>query len=1065
MLPLCSHSAALVLSNSMDNLHGNWQFKTDPNNNGEREGWRLPAYNDKNWQALAVPAAWESQGITEYDGIAWYRLRFTVPASWAGQELVLSMPSIDDMDRTFFNGKLIGETGKNFKVPVLVQRRYKIKPALVRPGKENVLAVRVFDGGGPGGISGSPVFLLPLKSLSVPLKLPTADRPLAARFANPPANARILKIIHSWPDAAEAQSMLIRSLISTGFGGVVSNVSFTDYLKSEDRWKDFVRAVTAAKKSGMTLWIYDEKGYPSGTAGGLTMQGHPEWEVQGLLSNDTVTNGELVNVKVPSGKLILAVAFPESQGQIDPSKPIDLSSSISNQQLTWQAPAGRWHIMVVTNDRLFDHTYNSASLGDKLPYINLLMPEPTARFIELTHQAYANHLGDDLGKWFVSTFTDEPSLMNSFLPGSEFRGLPWAPNLPTEFKKRHGYDIEPLIPLLLAESGSKGKKVRYDFWQTIGELVSENYFGQIQEFCHKHNFFSGGHLVQEEPILDNVACYGNFFSCIRRLDAPSMDCLTSSPPEVPWQDARLISSIAELGGKTVTMCETSDFGQVYRTGGDKRPLVNVTESEIRGTCNRLMLGGINTITSYYTFNGITGEQLRRINDWVGRCNTMLAGGYRTADIAVLYPAESIWPKFVPARVGPSDSAAANQVSQAYDAVTATLYAADRDFSYVDVPALEKATIDKGAFTHGDLNWRVLVLPAVDTLPVKIWEKIAEFWKSGGVVIAAGALPQNSESEFPSAHVTELATEIFGNPTGISVQTNPAGGVAIYMPKGSESMLATVIDTVLEKDIKLPGSRTPIRSTHRRINGYDLYFVINDSAAPWEGTVDLLGNGPGENWDPATGKTTAIKSAKSINLKLEPYGGTIYRFKSAKKSQRITAASGVISGPVSTPLPIVEPAIAAGEFVRATVESDKSHSTSEIPAWHTSATITRSKVDTFSMLAFNYPKALDLSKAEYISIDAWMPEDQTIATKLLMIIRDSAGAEYYVDTGISLNSAGHNQVSIPINRLQPAPWATGKGELNLKSINTIVVGWGGYLGTEGEKLDYTLAIPQTGVMGK
>lgn len=86
---------------------------------------------------------------------------------------------------------------------------------------------------------------------------------LVAEFANPPSETRILKIIHNWPDAAEAQDGLMRKLNDQGFGGVVCNVSFENYLESESKWLAFTRAIDAAKKDGMTLWLYDEKGYPS----------------------------------------------------------------------------------------------------------------------------------------------------------------------------------------------------------------------------------------------------------------------------------------------------------------------------------------------------------------------------------------------------------------------------------------------------------------------------------------------------------------------------------------------------------------------------------------------------------------------------------------------------------------------------------------------------------------------------------------------------------------------------------------------------------------------------------
>lgn len=1073
--PGCGRCAPVGLAESMDNLQGTWLFRTDPYEVGEKEGWQRPGYNDSGWRTLSVPGAWEYQGITDprpgqkpqpknglpatdYDGVAWYRLRFTAPKSWAGQNLVLFFGGIDDEDRTFVNGKLVGTTGAGQMLASTLIRRYRVPADLVVQGKENVLAVRVLDHGGPGGIEGTPCFLVPEKMLTTEPKLPGADRPLAERFVDPPAESRILKIIHSWPNSAADQGILIRTLVDQGFGGVVSNVSFTDYLTSEDRWKDYARALTEAKKAGMSLWVYDEKGYPSGTAGGLTMKGHPEWEVQGLLANDTSTDGGRVSLDVPSGKLILARAYPETEGRIDADMPTDLSDRIQGGKLSWQAPVGRWRVMVVTQDRLYDNTLNAMSLGDKLPYINLLMPEPTARFLELTHGAYAKHLGDDLGKWLVSTFTDEPSLMSRFTAGSKFRGLPWAPNLPVEFRKRRGYDLEPVVPLLLAESGPKGEKARYDFWLTVGELVSENYFGQIQDYCHKHNLRSGGHLVQEEPILDNVAFYGDLFRCVRRQDAPSIDCLTSEPAQVPWQIARVVSSVAELTGKTVTMCETSDFGQVYRAAGDTRPTTTVSEDQIRGTCNRLMFGGINTITSYYTFKDMPREKLRRLNDWVGRCCTMLAGGHRVADIAMLYPVQSIWPKFIPARVGPTDEPSADKISQTYDTVMSELYGAARDFSYIDTLALTESKPEKGSLVHGDLRWRVLVLPAVDTLPAEAWERVAEFWRSGGVVIAVGALPRNSESEFPSAHVQSLAAEIFGRSTDSRVSVNPSGGVAIYLAQGSEGMLPAVLDSVLGRDVKLPGAHTPIHATHRRIDGHEVYFVINDGASPWEGSIDLAASGKGEQWDPATGRVTPVASPSGIRLKLVPYGGTILRFTAASEPKRLTPKNGSVAGPELHPVPLVEPSLGSGEFVKATLTKPDTQPNT----WRDSATLTKSKVDTFSMLAFTYPKALDLTNAEYIRIEAGVPEGQSASTKLLLFLRDRQGGEYFTDTGISLSAPGPHEVTIPIGRLQPTPWSNKpNAKLDFSSVTNMVIGWGGYLGTEGERVEFTLALPQIG----
>lgn len=705
-------------------------------------------------------------------------------------------------------------------------------------------------------------------------------------FANPAARFRILKMIHGLPDAPEGQDKLLSRLTAQGFGGMVTNVSSHDYLQNDAHWQSFVRGVEKAQKAGMALWLYDEHGYPSGLAGGLTMRDHPEWEARGLLVADRVVGRGPVAIDLPPGRLKRTAAFPVSGGRIDLEKAVDLSAHVREGKLAWDAPEGSWHVMVLTEDRLYEGTHAAVSLCDKLPYINLLQPEPTAKFIELTHAAYARHLGDDLGKTFIATFTDEPSLMSAFMRPQPHRVLPWAPNLAPEFQRRRGYAIEPLLPALVANAGPRGARARYDFWLTVGELVAENYFGQIRTWCRQHHIPSGGHLLAEESLVAHVPYYGDFFRCARYLDAPSIDCLTSIPKEVPWYIARLISSVGELEGRADTMCEVSDHSQRYRRQGDTRPIRVVTEDEIRGTCNRLIVNGITTLTSYYSFKDLSNEQLQRLNLYFGRCCGMLYGGRQVTDVAFVYPIESVWPKFAPSRHSCNDvPPEGHQVGALYRQAADRLFAAGRDFTFIDSRTLAEAQAVKGDLRYRDLRWRVVVLPGVDTLPLAAWENLARFWRSGGVVVALGSLPTNSEREFPSPAVQKLATELFGDGADARSQVNAAGGVAVYLPTKAVPQLAPVLAAILDPEVRVKAEGSPIRITHRQIQGQEIFFLVNDSAEPWEGDVTLAADGPGQQYDPATGAITALASPEGLRLKLAPYSGMLYRFDKAKTPQR------------------------------------------------------------------------------------------------------------------------------------------------------------------------------------
>ncbi len=892
-----------------------------------------------------------------------------------------------------------------------------------------------------------------------------AQTDFAALMAKPPADSRILKIIHSWPDAAGAQDELIRKLQRQGFGGVVCNVSFDRYLESEEHWHAFTRAVNAAKEAGLAMWLYDERGYPSGNAGGITLRDHPEWEARGLLITDAECDSALVSLDVPPGKLVLAAAFPVRHGAISLTNKVDLSSSVRDGKLHWQGQ-GAWRVFLVTESRLFEGTHADGNLFAKMPYPNLLMPEPTARFIDVTHQAYASHFGNDLSRYFMGLFTDEPSLMSLFLKPMPYRPLPWSPNLPVEFKKRRGYALdESVLPALATDAGPGTAKFRHDFWLTVGELVSENYFGQLQTWGRAHRVPSGGHLLAEESIAAHTALYGDFFRCIRREDAPSIDCLTSVPPEVPWHIARLLASAAELERHPLVMSETSDHGQRYRPPGDTRPKRVVTEAEIRGTCNRLVVAGVNNITSYYSFTDLDDAALGRINEWVGRCCALLRGGHQVADIAVLYPSETLWTRFIPSHHWAREAAACERIEGSYRAAADALFASQRDFTFVDGRALAEAKVQSGALVHGDLRWRIVVLPAADTLPLAAWENLARFVRSGGVVIALGALPANSETEFPSARVQALAKETFGA-TGAEPfsQTNAGHGAGIFLPHNSEGLLALVLDGLLDKDVKLDAKRAPVRITHRHIDNHEIYFLINDSGKAWAGDATFAATGPIEEWNPATGERFLHDASGRVHLNFVPYGAALFRLAETRLPRRHETGQGALPGITFRSLPAVAPVEGHGEFVRAQLEGDANRSRPEVPAWRAAATLTRSKVDTHLFTLFRFDQPLDLSAAECLALETWVPEGQKTAAQLLVIVHEEGGGDFVATTARSLGAPAYEKVFVPLTRFELAGWSRSNdadGILDLRRVRDIRIGWGGYFGTSGEKIEFTIASPQVG----
>ena len=164
-------------------LSGTWKFKGDWLESGLGEGWQKPEHDDTAWKDLQVPESWEEQGIVTsnprwpsekpddgYNGYAWYRKHFSVPADWASLPLTIEFGAIDDYDWVYINGQMVGSTttGDPWNEP----RRYTIPLGLLKPGADNVIAVRVWDQSGSGGITEGPVTLSKAEPEEAPVEQP-----------------------------------------------------------------------------------------------------------------------------------------------------------------------------------------------------------------------------------------------------------------------------------------------------------------------------------------------------------------------------------------------------------------------------------------------------------------------------------------------------------------------------------------------------------------------------------------------------------------------------------------------------------------------------------------------------------------------------------------------------------------------------------------------------------------------------------------------------------------------------------------------------------------------------
>jgi beta-glucuronidase len=109
-VPTTLTSPIVALPSAPISLSGEWRFSVDKDKTGEQQGWAEPTYDDSAWVTVTVPHTWNVMpDYSNYDGLAWYRRAFTIPAESGNAHLRLRFEAVFYLARVWLNGQYLGE--------------------------------------------------------------------------------------------------------------------------------------------------------------------------------------------------------------------------------------------------------------------------------------------------------------------------------------------------------------------------------------------------------------------------------------------------------------------------------------------------------------------------------------------------------------------------------------------------------------------------------------------------------------------------------------------------------------------------------------------------------------------------------------------------------------------------------------------------------------------------------------------------------------------------------------------------------------------------------------------
>ncbi|HEY5585741.1 MAG TPA: hypothetical protein VIK78_14795 [Ruminiclostridium sp.] len=290
------------------------------------------------------------------------------------------------------------------------------------------------------------------------------------------------------PDKLKAQ---LKKLKAFGLNGVIFHPRYypnkPEYLGN--KYMSIINdLVLYAKSINMEFWIYDENGWPSGTAGGEVLIRHPE--------------------------LCSQWAVIKKDDQIDIHNEDILYSFKMEGSKVYKTDSanGELHHIVLVSEK------GVSSLDSKA----------SEAFIEITHESYKKALCKEAFEYVSGFFSDEVHFPLRNQNCEDLNSFPWINRIGELYKDRYNEQINSSLPLLFIE-GEGYEEFRIRFWEMLSDAIIDGFYRPINDWCIENGKKYTAHLKAEENPFFQIKYTGSCLRVLKSINLPAIDTLERYP--------------------------------------------------------------------------------------------------------------------------------------------------------------------------------------------------------------------------------------------------------------------------------------------------------------------------------------------------------------------------------------------------------------------------------------------------------------------------------------------------------------------------------------------------------
>lgn len=711
-------------------------------------------------------------------------------------------------------------------------------------------------------------------------------------FVNPPDNTRILMRWWWFGPAVEKPELEreLRVMKAAGIGGVEIQPVYpleldnpetgfhnAPYL-SDEFLSDIHFASATAKTLGLRVDVTLGSGWPYGGPNTPVTQAAGRLRIERVLASEgerslpvpAIENGE---------KLIAAFLVPGDAKQFAEADITRISNFENGRAILPEVTSGSHTVLFFIASRTGQQV-KRAGVG--------------AEGFVLDHYdlAAVEHHLQAVGDRLMQGFGDNPPYA-VFSDSLEVYGSDWTEDFLSEFQKRRGYDLTPYLPALVGDMGRKTAAIRHDWGKTLSELADEHYLMPIREWAHAHHTLFRSQTYGIPPVE---------MSSNNLVDLPEGE---HGPEWRGFSAARWASSACHLYGRPVTSTETWTWLHA--------PSFRATPLDMKAEADLHFIEGINQLIGHgwpysppsagepgwrfyasAAFNDHNPwfQVMPDVAKYLQRMSYLMRQGSPDNDLAIYLPTDDALTQF---NAGGMDSRGNYRtvnlsIDESMDKLLGRtlipqVLDAGYNFDFIDDTAMAKAGV----------QYKILIIPGVERMPLATLERVRQYVNKGGILIVTRRLPSLApglQDENDSPKVQALARQIF----------NASPQKARFVE--DEQMLGSTLKQMLTPDFAVENGNSLIGFVRRSFTAFvamgaitkefklgDLYFVANTSNQAIDTQARLRITGmAGEWWDPFMGEAkplygTVDRDCTKITLHLAPYESKVIVFKPGALQQR------------------------------------------------------------------------------------------------------------------------------------------------------------------------------------